>query len=69
MQRTRRQASLVQQVQAAMSRLDESRPKAHTTPHRSDRHRDYNRAVHGRLIVAGALNEDAIALAPKFDDL
>jgi len=69
MQRTRRQASLVQQVQAAMSRLDESRLKAHTTPRHSGRHRDCNPAVHGRRIVGGTLHDDAIALVPKFDEL
>ena len=52
-----------------MSRLDESRLKAHTTPRHSGRHRDCNPAVHGRRILGGALHDDAIALVPKFDEL
>jgi hypothetical protein len=62
-QRTRRQASLIQQVQIAISRLDESRLKAKTTLDHPDRHDDRDAAVDGRRVVAGGLSDDATAPA------
>jgi hypothetical protein len=49
MQRTRRQASLIRKVQAAMSRVDESRLRdAHTTRDHPGRDGNHDRATGGR---------------------
>jgi len=65
MQRTGRQASLIKQVQAVKSRLDESRLReAQAMPDHPGRRGDRDPAADGRRVVAGGLDDGAIEAAP-----